>query len=81
MTLLAAGTGLLSPALIDVTEATNLSDQEYFGPLLTLVRYKTLDQAIDMANDTSFGLSAGLLSDSRAEYDYFLPRIRAGIVN
>ena len=81
MKLLAKDTGLLSPALIDVTDTKDLPDQEYFGPLLTLVRYQDLDQAIDMANNTSFGLSAGLLSDSREEYDYFLPRIRAGIVN
>jgi len=81
MKLLAENTGLLSPGLIDVSDATNLPDEEYFGPLLTLVRYDGFDQAIDMANNTSFGLSAGLLSDSRDEYDYFLPRIRAGIVN
>ena len=81
MALLAEDTGLLSPALIDVTDAKDLPDEEYFGPLLTLVRYDNFDQAIDMANNTSFGLSAGLLSDSREEYDYFLPRIRAGIVN
>jgi succinylglutamic semialdehyde dehydrogenase len=81
MALLAEGTGLLSPGLIDVTDAKDLPDEEYFGPLLTLVRYDNFDQAIDMANNTSFGLSAGLLSDSREEYDYFLPRIRAGIVN
>jgi succinylglutamic semialdehyde dehydrogenase len=81
MALLAEGTGLLSPALIDVTEVKGLPDEEYFGPLLTLVRYQDFDQAIAMANDTSFGLSAGLLSDSRDQYDYFLPRIRAGIVN
>jgi len=81
MALLAENTGLLSPGLIDVSDAIDLPDEEYFGPLLTLVRYQSLDQAIDMANNTSFGLSAGLLSDSREEYDYFLPRIRAGIVN
>ena len=81
MVLLAEGTGLLSPGLIDVTDAKDLPDEEYFGPLLTLVRYDNFDQAIAMANNTSFGLSAGLLSDSREEYDYFLPRIRAGIVN
>ena len=81
MTLLVQNTGLLSPALLDVTHVTALPDEEYFGPLLTLVRYDDFDQAISMANDTSFGLSAGLLSDSRKEYDYFLPRIRAGIVN
>jgi succinylglutamic semialdehyde dehydrogenase len=81
MALLAENTGLLSPGLIDVSDAIDLPDEEYFGPLLTLVRYQSLDQAIDMANNTSFGLSAGLLSDSREEYDYFLLRIRAGIVN
>jgi len=81
MELLAEDTGLLSPALLDVTDAKDLPDEEYFGPLLTLVRYDNFDQAIDMANNTNFGLSAGLLSDSREEYDYFLPRIRAGIVN
>jgi len=81
MKLLAESTGLLSPGLIDVTDAKDLPDEEYFGPLLTLVRYDSFDQAIDMANNTSFGLSAGLLSDSREEYDYFLPRIRAGIIN
>jgi len=81
MSLLAKNTGLLSPALIDVTHATDLPDEEHFGPLLKLVRYENFDHAINMANNTSFGLSAGLLSDSREEYDYFLPRIRAGIVN
>jgi succinylglutamic semialdehyde dehydrogenase len=81
MRLLTANTGLLSPGLLDVTNAKDLPDEEYFGPLLTLTRYDNFDQAITMANNTSFGLSAGLLSDSRKEYDYFLPRIRAGIVN
>ena len=81
MRLLTANTGLLSPGLVDVTNAKDLPDEEYFGPLLTLTRYDNFDQAITMANNTSFGLSAGLLSDSRKEYDYFLPRIRAGIVN
>jgi len=81
MKLLAADTGMVSPAIIDVTDVADIPDEEYFGPLLKLVRYEGFDQAIDMANNTEFGLSAGLLSDSREEYDYFLPRIRAGIVN
>ncbi|WP_153912274.1 succinylglutamate-semialdehyde dehydrogenase [Shewanella sp. TC10] len=76
-----AGTGLVSPGLIDVTEIAELPDEEYFGPLLQLVRYQEFDQAIDMANNTRYGLSAGILADSREDYDYFLARIRAGIVN
>ena len=76
-----AGTGLVSPGLIDVTAVTQLPDEEYFGPLLQVVRYSDFDQAIKLANDTRYGLSAGLLADSREDYDYFLARIRAGIVN
>ncbi|RLV58124.1 succinylglutamate-semialdehyde dehydrogenase [Parashewanella curva] len=75
------GTGLVSPGLIDVTAIAELPDEEYFGPLLQVVRYQDFDQAIELANNTRYGLSAGLLADSRDDYDYFLARIRAGIVN
>ncbi|MCL1076810.1 succinylglutamate-semialdehyde dehydrogenase [Parashewanella spongiae] len=78
---LEAGTGLVSPGLIDVTAIAELPDEEYFGPLLQVVRYQEFDNAIEMANDTQYGLSAGLLADSRSDYDYFIARIRAGIVN
>lgn len=78
---LQSGTGLVSPGLIDVTAIKELPDEEYFGPLLQLVRYDDFDQAIKLANNTRYGLSAGLLADSREDYDYFLARIRAGIVN
>ena len=46
-----------------------------------MIRYDDFDQAIEMANDTKFGLSAGLLGDNKDDYDHFLRRIRAGIVN
>ncbi|QSX36630.1 succinylglutamate-semialdehyde dehydrogenase [Shewanella sedimentimangrovi] len=75
------GTGLVSPGLIDVTEVIELPDEEYFGPLLQVVRYSDFDEAIRLANDTRYGLSAGLLADSRDDFDYFMARIRAGIVN
>jgi succinylglutamic semialdehyde dehydrogenase len=75
-------TGLVSPGIVDVTDiAAQLPDEEHFGPLLKVIRYNNLDEAIALANATRFGLSAGLLADDQADYDYFLPRIRAGIVN
>ncbi len=76
-----AGTGLLSPGIIDVTTVQNLPDEEYFGPLLQILRYEHFEDAVEKANDTRFGLSASLFSESSAQYDYFLQRIRAGIVN
>ena len=76
-----ADSALLSPGLLDVSAIVDLPDEEYFGPLLCVDRYDTMDEAIAKANNTRFGLSAGLLDDNRDVYEYFLPRIRAGIIN
>tara|TARA_R110001632_G_scaffold60284_3_gene146369 strand:- start:39882 stop:41363 length:1482 start_codon:yes stop_codon:yes gene_type:complete len=75
-------TGYVTPGIIDATDMLeNLPDQEYFGPLLTVIRYDSLDQAMAIANNTQFGLSAGLLSDDKTEYEWFLQHSRAGIIN
>ncbi|KZN49033.1 succinylglutamate-semialdehyde dehydrogenase [Pseudoalteromonas luteoviolacea] len=76
-----AGTGFVTPGIIECTKVADFPDDEHFGPLLKVFRYTDFDAAIELANDTSFGLSAGLLSDNEADYDHFLRRIRAGIVN
>ncbi|BBN83000.1 N-succinylglutamate 5-semialdehyde dehydrogenase [Pseudoalteromonas sp. A25] len=75
------GTGFVTPGIIECSNITDFPDEEHFGPLLKVFRYSDFDAAIEKANDTSFGLSAGLLGDSEADYDHFLRRIRAGIVN
>jgi succinylglutamic semialdehyde dehydrogenase len=74
-------TGFVTPGIIECTNVTDFPDEEHFGPLLKVFRYSDFDAAIEKANDTSFGLSAGLLGDNEADYDHFLRRIRAGIVN
>ncbi|RBP33454.1 succinylglutamic semialdehyde dehydrogenase [Marinobacter pelagius] len=73
-------TGLLSPGIIDAT-GLELTDEEFFGPLLTVYRYKSFDEALELANNTRYGLSAGLLSDDRKLYDRLVEEVRAGIVN
>jgi succinylglutamic semialdehyde dehydrogenase len=74
-------TPFLSPGLIDVTEVSLRPDEEYFGPLLQLIRVADFEEAVREANHTKFGLSAGLFSDLEEEYRYFFDHIRAGIVN
>ncbi len=74
------GTSLLSPALIDVSGLA-VPDEEHFGPLLKVHRYRDWDEALRLANDTRYGLSAGLIGGERGDWDDFLLRIRAGIVN
>ena len=71
----------VTPAIIDVTPIAELPDEEYFGPLLQVVLYQGLEKAVELANDTRFGLSAGLVSTNDSEWDYFVDHIRAGIVN
>ncbi|MBL0121807.1 MAG: succinylglutamate-semialdehyde dehydrogenase [Betaproteobacteria bacterium] len=81
MKTLKAGTALLSPGILDVTNVVDLPDEEHFGPLLQVTRYKTFSDALSIANNTRYGLAAGLLSENADEYSTFLRHIRAGIVN
>ncbi|MDW8847364.1 succinylglutamate-semialdehyde dehydrogenase [Erwinia sp. MMLR14_017] len=72
---------ILTPGIIDITGLKNIPDEEVFGPLLTVIRYDDFDQAIGIANQTRYGLSCGLISPSREQFDQLLIECRAGIVN
>ncbi|UZE32022.1 succinylglutamate-semialdehyde dehydrogenase [Pseudomonas asplenii] len=76
-----ATAALLTPGIIDVTAVSGRPDEEFFGPLLQVIRYAGFDAAIAEANNTQYGLAAGLLSDSEARYRQFWLQSRAGIVN
>jgi succinylglutamic semialdehyde dehydrogenase len=81
MNLVRGTTALLKPGLVDVTQVTAREDEELFGPLLQVIRVKDFDAAIAEANNTRFGLAAGLLSDDRSLWERFYRKIRAGVVN
>jgi succinylglutamic semialdehyde dehydrogenase len=76
-----AQSALLTPGIIDVTSVAGRPDEEFFGPLLQIIRYSDFDDAVHEANSTRFGLAAGLISDSKASYERFSAMSRAGIVN
>jgi 1-pyrroline-5-carboxylate dehydrogenase len=57
-----------------------LMRDELFVPILAVQRVKSLDEALADANDTPFGLTAGLFSRNQAEIDAFLDQIQAGVV-
>jgi len=76
------GDAFVSPGIIDISACVaKVPDEEDFGPLLKVIRTGSLDEAIAQANNTRFGLSAGMLTDDDAEWARFFKRIRAGIVN
>lgn len=74
-------TGLLSAGILDVTDTRDLRDEEFFGPLLQIIRVNDFDAAIAAANATAYGLAAGLLCDDAKLWQRFFDGVRAGIVN
>lgn len=74
------GENFVKPALIDVSEC-EIADEEIFGPLLQVYRANNLEQAISIANDTQYGLAAGIVTENDEIYNTFFNKIRAGIVN
>jgi len=75
------GGAFLTPGIIDVTAIDERVDEEVFGPLLQVIRVKDFSDAIEEANNTRFGLAAGLLSDNEELWKTFSSEIRAGVVN
>ncbi len=74
--------GFVSPGIVDITQIQQQApDEEHFGPLLKVIRYNDLDEAIAIANATRYGLSAGFVGDDEERYRHFWSHIRAGIVN
>lgn len=68
------------PGLIDVS-GVETPDEELFGPLLQVRRARDFDEALDLANDTRFGLAGGLISDDPALWARVRQEMRAGVLN
>jgi succinylglutamic semialdehyde dehydrogenase len=73
--------GFVTAGIVDVTDANGIPDEEWFGPLLQVIRVADFDRAIEVANATEFGLAAALLSPSEDLWKRFAVKIRAGVVN
>jgi len=56
-----------------------IAKEEVFGPVVTLMKYDTLDEAVEIANDTDYGLSS-VISGDPAEAAKVAPKLRAGMV-
>ena len=71
----------LQPALF--TETSNdmrINREEIFGPVATVIRVKDYDEALAVANDTQFGLSAGICTTSLKHASHFKRNSEAGMV-
>ena len=55
-------------------------EQELFGPVLSVLRFKDEDEAVRLANDTNYGLAAGVFTSDGARALRVMKRLRSGIV-
>ncbi|HJV62963.1 MAG TPA: aldehyde dehydrogenase family protein [Albitalea sp.] len=71
----------LSPALFaDTTAAMQINREEIFGPVASVIRARDYDEALAIANDTPFGLSAGIATTSLKHATHFKRHAQAGMV-
>ena len=63
-----------------VTQSHRIAREEIFGPVLSVSTFRTPDEAVQKANDTSYGLSAGIWTDKGARILWLAARMRAGVV-
>jgi len=71
----------LAPALFtDTTNQMRINREEIFGPVATVIRVKDYDEALAVANDTTFGLSAGIVTGSLKHASHFRRNAQSGMV-
>ncbi|MEM9145942.1 MAG: aldehyde dehydrogenase family protein [Pseudomonadota bacterium] len=71
----------MAPALFtDTTAAMRINREEVFGPVASVIRVRDYDEALHVANDTEFGLSAGICTTSLKHASHFRREAEAGMV-
>src|SRR3984885_1254458 len=76
------GGGLyMRPTVVtEVDHTIRLMREETFGPILPVMRFKTTEEAVALANDTEFGLTASVISGTEDEGQQIAERLNAGSV-
>jgi aldehyde dehydrogenase (NAD+) len=63
-----------------VTQSHRIAREEIFGPVLSILTFRTVDEAIEKANNTPYGLSAGVWTDKGSRILRMSTELRAGVV-
>ena len=63
-----------------VTQAHRIAREEIFGPVLSVLTFRTPDEAVEKANNTPYGLSAGIWSEKGSRILAVADKLRAGVV-
>ncbi len=64
----------------NVAQSSRIANEEIFGPVLSILTFRTPAEAIEKANNTFYGLSAGVWTDKGSKVFNVLSKLRAGVV-
>jgi acyl-CoA reductase-like NAD-dependent aldehyde dehydrogenase len=64
----------------DVAQSYRIAQEEIFGPVLSVLTFRTPDEALEKANNTPYGLSAGVWTEKGSRILWMAQRLRAGVV-
>jgi aldehyde dehydrogenase (NAD+) len=64
----------------NVHQSHRIAREEIFGPVLSILTFRTPDEAVEKANNTPYGLSAGVWTDKGSKNMWVAQRLRAGVV-
>jgi len=64
----------------NVSQSNRIAQEEIFGPVLAIQTFRTIDEVIDKANNTPYGLSAGVWTDKGSKIFNMTSKLRAGVV-
>ena len=63
-----------------VTDSHRIAQEEIFGPVLSVMTFRTPEEALERANNTPYGLSAGIWTDKGSKVFKLATQLRAGVV-
>ncbi|MDQ4019668.1 MAG: aldehyde dehydrogenase family protein [Actinomycetota bacterium] len=64
----------------NVAQSYRIAQEEIFGPVLSVLTFRTPDEAVEKANNTAYGLSAGVWTEKGSRILHMAARLRAGVV-
>lgn len=76
-----AGYFIRPTVFADVTKEMRIFREEIFGPVLAVMPFKTLEEGVDLANDSCFGLSSGIFTRDVAAAQKYIGEIEAGMAH
>lgn len=66
--------------LTNITKDMKVYTEEVFGPVIPIISFNTIEEAISLANDTQYGLGGYVYTKDRNKFDTVIKQLKAGMI-